>query len=241
MSGAASVFVLSPDTRSERRYDLHTTVKQLKTKLESVTGIPADSQSIQLFNSEDEATSDGKAAAELTDDDRPLGFYGLRDWQALKVSDKNPSRTSLTGQFTDVSQVQKFELTEDEYAKRQDTVLTYKQQHKLGRFAPKDHEASPMETDTPEHITIGSRCEVDIPEDGMKKRGTVRFVGPTKFGKGGVWVGIEYDEPLGKNDGSVQGERYFSCRSPYGAFVRPNIVQVGDFPVEELSFDEEEM
>ena len=54
-------------------------------------------------------------------------------------------------------------------------------------------------------------------------------------------MGIEYDEPLGKNDGSVNGERYFECRMKYGAFVRPEKVQVGDFPVEELDLDDEEI
>jgi hypothetical protein len=36
----------------------------------------------------------------------------------MKVMDTNPS-TSFTGQLTDVSQVDKFELTPEEYAKRQ--------------------------------------------------------------------------------------------------------------------------
>lgn len=37
----------------------------------------------------------------------------------------------------------------------------------------------------------------------------------------------------------VQGERYFECRQGYGVFIRPNKVETGDFPVEEIDFDEE--
>ena len=79
-----------------------------------------------------------------------------------------------------------------------DTVLAYKQQHKIGRFAEKKDED---EEKAPEDVKVGARCEVETQEEGLHKRGTVRFVGPTHFAKG-VWVGIEYDEPMGKNDGS---------------------------------------
>ena len=81
-----------------------------------------------------------------------------------------------------------------------DTVLTYKQQHHMGRFAPKDEVHKPK-PEVPVDITVGSRCEVESSEPSLKKRGTVRFVGETKFNKG-IWIGIEYDEPLGRNDGS---------------------------------------
>ncbi|KAI0954714.1 hypothetical protein AcW1_006512 [Taiwanofungus camphoratus] len=230
-----NIFVVSPDTRSERRFDLHITVQQLKNKLELITGIPVQNQSISLLNSE----NDTEPVAELQDDSRPLGFYGVRDWQVLKVTDLNPS-TSFTGQLSDVSQVQKFELSEGEYAQRQDTVLAYKQRNKIGRFADNDQESA--EASVPQvNIPIGSRCEVETSEENFHKRGTVRFVGPTKFVKTGVWVGIEYDEPIGKNDGTVQGERYFTCQPNFGVFVRPDRVKVGDFPVEEVSFDDDEI
>ena len=58
-------------------------------------------------------------------------------------------------------------------------------------------------------------------QDGRKA--VVRFVGGTSFAPGD-WVGIELPSPTGKNDGSVQGARYFSCKSMHGMFVRPAAV-----------------
>ncbi|KAI8885204.1 hypothetical protein K501DRAFT_311708 [Backusella circina FSU 941] len=50
--------------------------------------------------------------------------------------------------------------------------------------------------------------------------GTVRFCGETKFKATGLWLGLELDEiGKGKNDGSVQGERYFTCPPDTGLFI----------------------
>ncbi|KAK9723131.1 CAP-Gly domain [Popillia japonica] len=49
--------------------------------------------------------------------------------------------------------------------------------------------------------------------------GVVAYIGGTEFAAG-TWVGVELDAPKGKNDGLVQGVRYFTCRPKHGMFVR---------------------
>ena len=56
------------------------------------------------------------------------------------------------------------------------------------------------------------------------KVGTVSYLGPVDFAPG-AWVGVELDVAAGKNDGSVAGQRYFSCQPNYGLFAPMNKVQ----------------
>lgn len=61
---------------------------------------------------------------------------------------------------------------------------------------------------------VGQKVELN---DG--RRGIVRFIGTASFSEG-QWVGIELEEPTGKNDGVVQGKRYFQCPNLHGLFCR---------------------
>lgn len=73
-----------------------------------------------------------------------------------------------------------------------------------------------------ENLQIGSRVNV------KGKPGVIKFIGTTKFAAG-EWVGVELDMPYGKNNGAVDGTRYFKCDKPtskgfFGLFVHPNLI-----------------
>lgn len=72
-----------------------------------------------------------------------------------------------------------------------------------------------------EELSVG--CRVLVKDKHLE--GTVRFIGTTLFAPG-KWIGIELDEPKGKNNGMVQGKAYFQCPENCGLMVRQNQVQV---------------
>lgn len=56
------------------------------------------------------------------------------------------------------------------------------------------------------------------------RKGTIRFCGSTEFAPG-TWYGVELDRPGGKNDGMVNGQRYFQCKPKHGVFAPPSRLQ----------------
>lgn len=67
---------------------------------------------------------------------------------------------------------------------------------------------------------VGQQVEIS---DG--RVGTLKYFGPID-GKAGDFIGIELKEATGKNDGRVQGKRYFDCVDGYGIFVKPAVVSI---------------
>ena len=62
----------------------------------------------------------------------------------------------------------------------------------------------------------GARCQTE--PGGRQAR--VRYVGKMPGMPQGYWVGVQYDEKVGKNDGTNNGRRYFRCPQGHGGFVR---------------------
>ena len=156
-----------------------------------------------------------------------------------QVTDLRPQ--ALRTNYTDVSTVEKYTLPTSTYESLPDSVLAWKKSNQLGRFDPNapaalaQKIAAHNEKAAALDIASGRRCRVGG-EDA--KRGVVMYVGdvpeiPGEHAKG-TWVGVMLDEPTGKNDGSVDGKRYWTQEGrgegKFGLFVRPERVEVGEWP-----------
>ncbi|XP_068898570.1 restin homolog isoform X3 [Tenebrio molitor] len=73
-------------------------------------------------------------------------------------------------------------------------------------------------TSSATHVDFKIGDRVIIKSTQGSKIGTVKYMGLTDFAPG-EWVGVELDDPRGKNDGSVEGKRYFECRPHFGLFA----------------------
>ncbi|KAF1790644.1 CAP Gly-rich domain [Phytophthora cactorum] len=156
----------------------------------------------------------------------------------LHVVDKDPFSLSKGGGLEDVSLIKKYEISEEDYNKREKTVRAYKKEQlaKDPNWKPKTmmNAAKPAVDpatlpgpETVANMKVGDRCEVQP----GGRRGQVQYLGEIPEIAPGYWVGVQFDEPVGKGDGSVKGATYFKCEDKYGGFVRPHNVAVGDFPM----------
>lgn len=270
----------------EIRFDKHDTLARLRQRIHQKTGTSPGFQHLQI-------KSAGQILQEIppeTEDHFKLGYFGLLH-HGLEVHcvDLDPYSGSKGGQYEDVTLVEKYRMTDEEYDKRkgtlrdwgrekkaQDSTFTLakhakehremvdaQRQHKLGLPLPhgffvdsagnvvreetKEDEPEPPCTcevavdpahgeDSISEMKVGDRCEVDP----GARRGVVSYLGEVpELGGGGVWVGITFDEPVGKTDGTAKdGKRYFEANPNFGGFLRAKNVRVGDFPERDL-FDED--
>ncbi|CAM9725215.1 unnamed protein product [Laminaria digitata] len=195
--------------------------------------------------------SGGQTLCLLEDDSKKLGFYGVQSGMEIHVTDDDPFSLTRGGALENTSLVQKYRMTEEDYDKRKGTLRSWVKDQKVkdpnwvepwiekqreaeraAGNAPSD--APPPGKESIEGMAQGQRCEVQP----GGRRGQVEFVGEVEGLQAGYWVGVRFDEPVGRGDGSVRGKRLFECGKGFGGFVRGKNVTVGDFP--ERPFDEDD-
>ncbi|XP_066494489.1 tubulin-folding cofactor B [Tiliqua scincoides] len=241
LSGSPAVVSVSISSslnsfRALKRFSRGLTLAEFKCKLELVVGSPASCMDLELYSADD------KFVMKLDSDEALLGSYPIDDGCRIHVIDQSGARI---GEYEDVSRVEKIQIADSEYDKRADTARSFLKRNKLGQYNKEEMSRKEVEQEQKlaeekalaEAISVGARCEVRTSGQ-PNKRGTVMYVGLTEF-KPGYWIGIKYDEPLGKHDGSVGGKQYFECQAKYGAFVKPQYVTVGDFPEEDFGLEDE--
>lgn len=231
------VTLVHPATKShvmEKRLILSNTISQIKRVCATHFQTSPDDMKLKLIDAA------GNTVETAADDEKLLGYYQVQDGWTVEVQDTRGEKASYigVGAAADAESVQKFEISEAEYLKRPDNARAFKEQMMAKMRAEQIAAGEPV----PELLTddsfaeeaskmkVGDRCKV-FPGDRL---GTVRYVGRLAALKPGFWVGVEYDEPVGKNDGTLKGARVFECRPNYGGFTRPREVTVGDFPAEEF-------
>lgn len=203
----------------------------------------------------------------LTGENTIVGDWGLMKGSEIEVHDSRPQ--AARPNFTDLSAVEKYVLPSSTYESLPNSVLAWKKNQKLGRFdpsalSPEESMRQQAKKDVEDIQTRGIFVEkraIILPSSPPHiRRGIIRFVGPAptipfpgvstspdrqEIQEGApLWVGIELDEPTGKNDGSVGGRRYFDCPNNTGVFVKPEKVEVGEFPplgLDDLDDDMEEI
>lgn len=220
----------------EKKFPKDIQIVELKNKLELISGFLSAHMSLKLLN------KDKQPVCDLNEDERMLGFYPCEDGFFLQVLGSQTVLGHPLGE--EDPNFKRYELTDEEYASKKNTVKEFKKMNRLGQFAEQNKDLAEIkekaakekieaEKTLIDSMKVGDRCQVAI-SNAPTRRGTVMFLGLLE-GKPGYFVGVKYDEPLGKNDGCTpDGKRYFQCLPNYGGFVKPENVTCGDFPEETL-------
>eukprot|EP00746_Dinoflagellata_sp_MGD_P133515 gnl/MRDRNA2_/MRDRNA2_67220_c0_seq1.p1 gnl/MRDRNA2_/MRDRNA2_67220_c0~~gnl/MRDRNA2_/MRDRNA2_67220_c0_seq1.p1 ORF type:complete len:207 (+),score=39.91 gnl/MRDRNA2_/MRDRNA2_67220_c0_seq1:418-1038(+) len=195
----------------------------------------------------------------LQDLDLTLRHFGAESGMCIHVRDKSNYRQHLAkikdtyklssmGGFENLAHVPKYEMSDDDYAKRASTTaLRQWMQAQKDRRNKEVSATEPVLVLEPEpanataeelgaisqKFPIGGRCQVSP----GARRGEVAYVGEVK-GLQGVHIGVRLDEPMGNCDGSSSGKPYFKCEPCFGCFAKAGNVEVGDFPVVDPFADE---
>lgn len=229
---------------SELRMDERSTVDDVKQRLYLHTGTRPASMRLYIRS---EITGTKR---ELRDERLTLLEYGLRTGDTIILVDEDPFSVSANGWLEDTSLVPKYKLSDEAYAKKENTYRKFKQKMRekdptwsmTSALARQMNAANKTNADidvgeSEPEIKRGDRVEV-FPG---AKRGEVMFIGrDLEALPSGWWVGIKYDEPVGKNDGCLKGVRYFDADRNHGGLVRPSNVKTGDFPPLDLGLGEDD-
>uniref|UniRef100_A0A8C5ARW7 Tubulin folding cofactor B n=1 Tax=Gadus morhua TaxID=8049 RepID=A0A8C5ARW7_GADMO len=162
-----------------KKYSRGLCIADFKGKLEMVVGTPVSCMDLELYSTSDQFL------VKMDDNDALLGSYPVDDDCRIHVVDRSGAKE---GEFSDLSKVEKFTISDDAYAKKSDSVRSFMKKQRVGRFNEEEMAAKESEQvarDAKEEaaasaIPVGSRCQVQVPGQ-PTKIGAVMYVGKAVF------------------------------------------------------------
>uniref|UniRef100_A0AC34FLF3 CAP-Gly domain-containing protein n=1 Tax=Panagrolaimus sp. ES5 TaxID=591445 RepID=A0AC34FLF3_9BILA len=185
----------------EKKFVETQTLLEFKQKLELITGVLANEMKLQLHDAED------KFIKALENDNGTLADADVKDDMVIVVQNIHGN---IPAPQDDVPH---YVMSDDKYDQREDSLRKWKESI-ISNVQPQQEKLE-------SHIVVGNRVIVKMPNKSEEKHGKIEFIGETAFKPDCIWIGVSYDEAVGKNDGSVDGHRYFTTKPNHGAFIRP--------------------
>ncbi|EPY31325.1 tubulin-specific chaperone [Strigomonas culicis] len=168
---------------SEKRYGLTQTIQSIKENAYTHFAVPADRARLELYDDR------GVKVESDMEDSRPLGYYQCRDDFRIHVVDLQPPAQQEN--YTDVSQVEKFEISEEEWLRRGDNMRAFKQKMQeqqraemaAAGIAPPAEITDESYQEAAAGIHVGDRC-MCAPGTGWGRCATWASSGPSSRGTG---------------------------------------------------------
>ncbi|CAL6095282.1 Tubulin_specific chaperone B [Hexamita inflata] len=221
----------------EIRFDTMMKIQEVKDKIYQMTGTAPQNQDVTLVRSPTSSVT-------LSPEHATLGDFGAQTDMDLNVVDRNPYSVLSSLNQSNVEDYY-VKMSDEQYDKMEGTVRAFKKEKfrtdpvyrkTIIEARQKRDTARQEEMAAAALITVGCRCKLLSRE----KCATVRYLGALE-NQVGIYVGIELDLPFGNCAGENEGQVYFICQKNCGIFVKPQEIEVGDFPEEDLDLDDDEL
>ena len=186
-----------PDIRLKKNM----TIEEIKNKLMFKVGTPVEYQCLVLKENE-------RTIIEMEDNSKLLKSYNVIDGQEIHVMDTDPNSLSIDGGLTDVDQVNKYKMSDEDYNNRGGTVREHLKEEKYKEIVDKveesmsninndDDDDDDEDTGSSEkiHVNIMETLGISTSEEEMKEKeeepkegrgGTQRKRGGTQRRRGGT-------------------------------------------------------
>jgi len=152
--------------------------------------------------------------------DRKANAVGVKGWDTLNVSaqsGKGSLKThNLNAPKKDISRKKKQGADFSKRSKQDERKMAARQNRKKALSQTKKTATSSTKSSFTDDLEVGNAVL-------LRKRGLgiIRYKGPLHCDEEEqIWLGVELRTADGKNDGTVQNKKYFTCAPNYGVFVR---------------------